>query len=103
MRLVSPSPLALARPSALPGMLCNFSHLYFDAQASRCRHVDQGIETKQVDFPAQKVGDARLRDTEQLGDLRLEAECPLPWYDGRAVRWARWPLAHYLDPDSLTF
>jgi len=31
--------------------LCSFSHFYFDAQACRCRHVDESIQTKQVDFP----------------------------------------------------
>src|ERR1700681_4074042 len=51
--------------------LCSFSYLYFDAQARRCRHVDEGIQTKQVDFPTHEVGDARLRDTEQLSDLGL--------------------------------
>src|SRR5476649_2214320 len=51
--------------------LCSFSYLYFDAKACRCRHVDEGIQTKQVDFPTHEVGDARLRDTEQLSDLGL--------------------------------
>jgi hypothetical protein len=56
--------------SALFG-LCSFSYLYFDAQARRCRHVNESIQTKQVDFSTHEVGDARLRDTEQLSDLGL--------------------------------
>src|ERR1039457_2442361 len=51
--------------------LCGFSHSYFDAQARRCRHVNESIQTKQIDLPTHEVGDARLRDAEQLSDLGL--------------------------------
>ena len=40
-------------------------------QAGCCRHVHQGIQGKQVDLAAHQVGYARLRNTEELGGLRL--------------------------------
>src|SRR5579863_3695593 len=67
----SSTPPRMAEWASVLLRLCSFSHFYFDAQACRCRHVDESIQTKQVDFPTHEVGDARLRDTEQLGDLGL--------------------------------
>ena len=50
---------------------CGFQDAQLDMQAGCHRHVHQGIEAEQVDFPAQQVGHAWLRDAEPAGGLGL--------------------------------
>jgi hypothetical protein len=40
----------------------------FRRAGRRCRHVNESIQTKQVDFSTHEVGHARLSDTEELSD-----------------------------------
>src|ERR1035441_6874908 len=64
-------PHCMVRRASTALRLRGFSHSYFEAQARRCRHVNESIQTKQIDLPTHEVGDARLRDAEQLSDLGL--------------------------------
>jgi Transposase domain (DUF772) len=41
------------------------------AQTGSSDHIDQRIETKQIDLAAHEIGDAGLRHAKQLGGLRL--------------------------------
>jgi hypothetical protein len=40
-------------------------------QAGGSNHIDQGIETKQLDFAAHEIRDTRLRHAQQLCSFRL--------------------------------
>jgi len=51
--------------------LRRFHDAQLDVQAGRDRHVDQGVQAKEMDLSTQQIGDARLRDAEQLGGLAL--------------------------------
>jgi len=42
-----------------------------DLDARSCEHVDQGIDAEELDFPANEVTHAWLRDTKQGGRLAL--------------------------------
>jgi len=63
--------------------LRGFPDAQLDAQAGGRRHVHQGVQAEQADFSSHQVRDARLRDAEPLGGLRL---CEVGMFDVRCQR-----------------
>ena len=47
------------------------SNVQIELESSRSHHIDQGVDTEQVDLAANEIGDSRLGDTEETGGLTL--------------------------------